>query len=86
MWDAEAGEWDMMWLYTGSHEVQDLRAKEIDGVLTMWQVYPERPDFRATFERDGPDRWSRTTLKPDDAGGWVPTIKLVATRVPCPSG
>ncbi len=83
MWDAEAGEWDMMWVYTGNHQVQDLRAKEIDGVLTMWQVYPERPDFRATFERTGPDSWARITLKPGDEGEWVPTIRLEATRIPC---
>ena len=47
MWDAEDGEWDMMWVHSAGRQVQDLRAKVIDGKVTMWQVYPERPGFRA---------------------------------------
>lgn len=85
MYDPEAGEWDMMWIHTGNHQVQDLRAKVIDGKLTMWQVYPERADFRAYFNRLGPDRWQRVSLVPGKAEDeWVPQYKLVATRIPCP--
>lgn len=83
MWDAEDGEWDMMWVHTSGRQVQDLRAKVIDGKLTMWQVYPERPNFRAYFERLDPDRWQRVTLAPDEDGEWQPTFSLVATRIPC---
>lgn len=85
MWDAEDGEWDMMWIATGGRQVQDLRAKMIDGRLTMWQVYPERPNFRAYFERTGPDSWHRISLTPDEDGNWVPQFKLSATRIPCPA-
>ncbi|WP_370179960.1 hypothetical protein [Alteriqipengyuania sp.] len=85
MWDPEDGEWDMMWIATGGRQVQDLRAGMVDGKLTMRQVYPERANFRATFERLGPDSWQRITYAKDEAGEWQPTFKLVATRIPCPA-
>ncbi|NQX95869.1 MAG: hypothetical protein HRT64_13285 [Erythrobacter sp.] len=75
----------MMWLHTTGRQMQDLRAEMIDGVLTMWQVYPERPGFRASFERLGPDRWRRIQYGQDESGDWKPTFKLVATRIPCPA-
>lgn len=83
MWDSEQGEWDMMWVASTQRQVQDLRAGVIDGVLTMWQVYPERPDFRATFHREGPDSWHRISYEPDGEGGWTPQFKLVAQRIAC---
>lgn len=83
MYDSEAGEWDMMWVATGAHQVQDLRAKVIDGVLTMWQVYPERADFKAEFEIRDEDHWSRITYAKDDNGEWVKTFLLAAERIPC---
>ena len=83
MWDAEDGEWDMMWVHTRGRNVQDLRAGMIDGTLTMWQIYPERPGFRAIFEREGPDSWYRIAYAKNEAGEEVPTYKLVATRIPC---
>lgn len=84
MWDAKDNEWDMMWVHSGGRQVQDLRAKVIDGKLTMWQVYPERAGFRAEFERLGPDNWQRVTYAPNSAGEWEPTFKLVASRIACP--
>ena len=83
MYDPEAEEWDMMWIATGAKQVQDLRAKVIDGVLTMWQVYPERPGFRAEFEIADADHWSRIAYTPDDEGNMVKTFKLAASRIPC---
>ena len=83
MWDAEADEWDMMWVHSTGKQVQDLRAKVIDGRLTMWQTYPDRPYFRAEFERLGPDSWHRIQYAPDEEGVWQPRFKLVATRIPC---
>ncbi len=83
MYDPEAKEWDMMWIATGARQVQDLRAKTVDGVLTMWQVYPERPDFKATFHIDDEDHWSRVTYARDEDGEWVKTFKLAAARIPC---
>jgi len=84
LYDPEAGEWDMMWLATGSHTVQDLRARMEDGRLVMWQVYPERPDFRAEFEITDADHWARISYTKDDNGEWVKQYKLAATRLPCP--
>lgn len=83
MYDPEAEEWDMMWIATGAHQVQDLRASIQEGVLTMWQEYPERPDFRATFHIDDADHWSRVTYAKDESGEWVKTFLLAATRIPC---
>lgn len=83
MYDPEAEEWDMMWIASGAHQVQDLRARIIDGVLTMWQVYPERPDFRAEFEITDADHWARIAYKKDENGDWVKTFKLAASRIPC---
>jgi len=84
MWDSKDGEWNMMWVASNTGQVQDLRAKMIDGRLTVWQEYPERPDFRAVFERLGPDSWHRITYAKDEEGAWQPTFKLTATRIPCP--
>ncbi len=83
MYDKEAGEWDMMWVATGANQVQDLRAKVIDGVLTMWQVYPDRANFQATFHIDDEDHWSRVAYTKDENGGWIKTFKLAASRIPC---
>ena len=85
MWDPEEGEWDMMWFDTTSRQVQDLRAGIVDGKLTMWQVYPENRNFKAVFERLGPDSWHRIQYAQGEEGDWQPTYKLVATRIPCPA-
>jgi len=84
MWDQKAEEWDMMWVHTGTNQVQDLRAKMIDGKLTMWQEYPERPDFKSYFERLGPDSWHRVSLAKGEDGQWTKQFRLLATRIPCP--
>ena len=83
MFNPTAGEWTASWVYNGSYQVQDMRARLIDGVLTMWQVYPDRPNFRAVFERVDEDHWNRITLQPDADGNWVPAVKLAASRIPC---
>jgi hypothetical protein len=83
MFDSEDDEWDMMWIATAGRQVQDLRAKMQDGVLTMWQVYPERPDFKAEFITEDADHWARIGYAKDDAGEWVKQVKLAATRIAC---
>lgn len=83
MYDPEAAEWDMMWVATGGHQVQDLRAKLIDGKLTMWQVYPERDDFKAEFEVTDADHWARIEYAKSESGDWAPRFKLAASRIPC---
>ena len=85
LFDTEQNVWKMMWVATGGKQVQDLRAEMRDGVLTMWQVYPERPGFEAEFHRTDADRWRRVQYTLDDSGNRVPQFKLEATRVPCDS-
>ncbi|MEM8772764.1 MAG: hypothetical protein AAGD92_14050 [Pseudomonadota bacterium] len=85
MYDPDAAEWDMMWVAAPGHQVQDLRAKVKDGVLTMWQVYPEREDFYAEFVVEDDNRWSRVSYGKDDEGNWVKQFKLSASRIPCAS-
>ena len=43
MYDADQGLWKLMWISSATHQIQQLRAEVRDGVLTMWQVHPERP-------------------------------------------
>ena len=83
MYDPEAEEWDMMWIATLGSQVQDLRAKVIDGTLTMWQVYPDRANFRAEFVVEDEDHWARISYTKDDNGEWVKQFKLAASRIPC---
>jgi len=83
IYDTDSAEWKMMWVHTKGATVQDLRAEMREGVLTMWQVYPERPDFRAEFNVIDKDHWNRITYNKDENGDWVKTIKLAATRIPC---
>jgi hypothetical protein len=83
-YDAEETIWKMMWIATTGKQTQDLRAELQDGKLVMWQVYPERPGFRADFTVEDEDHWYRVSYQPDDDGGWVPQFKLAASRIPCP--
>lgn len=83
LYDPEAEEWDMMWVATRNHQVQDLRAKIIDGKLTMWQVYPERANFRAVFNVDDDDHWNRVSYVKDENDEWARQFKLAATRIAC---
>lgn len=83
IYDPESKEWDMMWIETSTHQVQDLRAKIENESLVMWQVYPENPDFRAEFKIEDPDHWARITYKNDGNGKWEKQYLLKATRIAC---
>ncbi len=83
IYDAASSQWKMMWVATGAAQVQDLRAEMRDGVLTMWQVYPTREDFKAEFIVEDADHWHRISYRRDAAGDWAPQYKLAATRLPC---
>lgn len=85
VYDTDKAEWQMMWIHTGARRVQDLRAEMRDGKLTMWQEYPERPNFLAEFVVEDKDHWHRVSFTKDDEGEWVPQFKLAATRIPCGS-
>ncbi len=82
MFDAEAGDWKMMWISTNTKQVQDLRAKVVDDTLTMWQIYPERQGWKAEFEILSDCRWARVDYIKKE-GIWLPNFRLVATRRGC---
>ena len=76
--------WKMMWISLPTRQVQDLRAEVRDGTLTMWQVYPERPGWKAEFEVTDADHWARISFVQDPAtGAWQPQYRLAASRIPC---
>ena len=83
MVNPEDGHWEMMWIATGAYQVQHLRAEMIEGMLTMWQIYPENRNFRAEFEVLDEDNWQRVQYQQDEAGEWHPAFLLRATRIPC---
>lgn len=83
MYDPDEEIWKMMWIANSNRTVQDLRAQVRDGKLTMWQVYPDRPDFKAVFNVHDSDHWQRISFTHDDEGNWVRQFKLAATRIEC---
>ena len=83
MYDTDEKIWKMMWIATTGKTVQDLRAEVRDGTLTMWQVHPDRPDFKAIFNVHDEDHWERISFTPDDEGNWVRQFKLAAIRIQC---
>ena len=83
-YDAANSVWKMMWISTAGYQVQDLRAEMRDGVLTMWQVYPERLGWKAEFRETGATSWERVEYQQDETTGtWVPRFRLEALRQPC---
>lgn len=83
LFDPHAAVWKMMWIAMPARQVQDLRAEVRDGRLTMWQVHPERPGWKAEFEIVDADHWARVSYTAAPDGGWVPEYRLEATRRPC---
>ena len=83
VFDADEGLWKMMWISTASMQVQDLRAKIIDGVLTMWQTYPVREGWKAEFKQLSEQRWQRIDYQQNEQGVWQPGFKLIATKRSC---
>ena len=84
MYDPEEKIWKMMWIATSGKTVQDMRAEVRDDILTMWQVHPDRPDFKAIFNVYDKNHWERISFTRDDNGNWVRQFKLAATRIDCP--
>ena len=82
MYDAEEKIWHMMWVSTNGKQVQDLRAQVREGTLTMWQAYPERPNWHAEFSSIDACTWAREDGVTKD-GDWQPRFRLVATKRNC---
>jgi len=80
----ETGRWSMVWQATnGSAMVLEAEQGE-DGVLRMWQVYPEPTTERQIhFEIYGDDHWARIDGGVDENGNFTPQLKLEAFAVPC---
>ncbi len=84
--DPHAGLWKVMWISLPERQVQDLRAEMRGGILTLWQVYPDRPGWKAEFEITDADHWARVSyVKDPDADQWTPQYRLAATRIRCGS-
>jgi hypothetical protein len=83
IYDSTEKVWKMMWIGTAGKTVQDLRAELRDGTLTMWQVHPDRPNFKAIFNVLDGDHWERISFTHDDEGNWVRQFRLAATRIDC---
>lgn len=87
MFDPDEQLWKMMWISTATHQVQDLRAEIREGVLTMWQVYPERPGWKAEFTVTDERHWERISyVRNEQTGTWDPQFRLAATKVAAPDG
>lgn len=85
VFNPEAGEWVMTWNTWGSaYEPLVLKAKMIDGVLTMWQVYPEQEEQEeiSEFVVHDEDHWTRYTyiVNGEDR---APYFKIDSVRIPC---
>tara|TARA_R110002072_G_scaffold1780_10_gene14844 strand:- start:71884 stop:72453 length:570 start_codon:yes stop_codon:yes gene_type:complete len=85
MYDPEEAIWKMMWMSTSGKQVADLRAQLVDGVLTMWQIYPlQSTKTKSVFEVIDPNRWARMSyVQDEETEDWLPRFRLVATRIPC---
>ncbi len=84
IYDSEKGEWNMTWNSWGPGSAFVLlKAKMIDGVLTMWQAYPEAEQKRVSeFIVNSPDHWTRFTYLEQD-NNKVPLFKIESYRMPC---
>lgn len=83
MYDEQTDLWKMMWISTTGKQVQELHARRIDGVLTMWQVHPERVGWKAEFEILNNCVWARSDFVQQDSEDWQPQFRLVATERDC---
>ncbi len=85
LYDAAEEVWKMAWHYTADLEVRELHAKlGDDGVLRMWQVYPEAAERRIRFEAYDDGRWARIEQARDEAtGDWSDSRMLDARPVAC---
>ena len=83
VYDPESARWAMTWIHTGKPAPTALAAKMRDGMLTMWQLHPDGPNWEATFAVTSGDQWTRTRYVIDEDGVRTPQFQLIATRVPC---
>ena len=85
LWDAASGQWHTAWHYTANNEVRELRQEvREDGLMWLWQVYPEAPERRVFFEVYEDGEWARISQVQDEATGeWVNSVRLHARPADC---
>ena len=86
IYDPKAGEWKVSWTSADAPVITRLRVSMENGQFTMRTVDPETPNYDAVFEREGPDRWTRTAFKTEADGTRTNLWQAIATRIPCPQG
>lgn len=87
IYDEPAGLWKTAWQYSLTPGVSELYQQvRDDGMLALWQVYPEVPEQNVYFEEFSPDHWGRITrLRDPETGEWVNATLLDAARAECPA-
>jgi len=82
--DPDKGRWSMVWQATsGAALILEAEQGE-DGVLRMWQVYPEPATERFIyFEIYDEGHWARIDGQVLEDGTHLPQFKLEAHEVPC---
>ena len=87
VYDEAAGLWKTAWQHTSTPGVSELyqQVRE-DGLLALWQVYPEVPEQNVYFEQFSADHWGRITrVRDPETGEWVNGTLLDAVRADCPA-
>ena len=85
IYDAKKGEWSVSWTSADRPVITRLKVGMEDGEFVMRTVDPEAPNYDAVFERDGPDRWTRTAFRTAEDGTRTNIWQAIATRIPCPA-
>ncbi len=85
IYDSENERWNMVWQQTANTNSRVLQAEQgEDGVLRMWQVYPEPTSERFIyFEIYDDAHWARIQGVVQEDGTHLPQYRLDAFEVPC---
>lgn len=84
IYDAEAGHWKVTWISADKPVITQLKVAMEDNALTMRTLAPTQPNYDAVFERQGPDRWTRTAFRTNKDGTRTNTWQAIGTRIECP--
>ncbi|MEM6908497.1 MAG: hypothetical protein AAF494_07440 [Pseudomonadota bacterium] len=85
IFDPQTGDWKVTWISADKPVITSLAVAIEDGVLTMRTISPAKPNYDAVFEREGPDRWTRTAFRTEEDGSRTNLWQAIATRIPCPA-
>ncbi|MEM7690336.1 MAG: hypothetical protein AAF291_15065 [Pseudomonadota bacterium] len=85
IYDTKKAEWAVSWFSIDAPVITRLSVSMEDGRLTMRTGDPAEPNYDAVFDRDGPDRWTRTAFRTEADGTRTNLWQAIATRIPCPA-